>query len=94
LKVKDIKHISATTVGEVKAFLAQFPDDMPIKAHAEVDACSEEGYGWIGLGVEPKRTFVDHLYEVQADGSKLTYTEIDKRYEEAPIAEVTFSVDH
>ena len=52
MKIKDInkgKAKDCETVGDILDFLKNIPRNTPIKAHAEVDACQEEGYPFISL---------------------------------------------
>lgn len=54
MKMKDVKqpNLVPSTVGELRTFLSQFPDVMPICAMAQPDAISEEGYNWIFVDVQ------------------------------------------
>ena len=61
MKQKDVKIAglnqcfgSVDNVGELQDFLSQFPKNIKVRAFAEADACDENGYDWINVGVETK----------------------------------------
>lgn len=83
MKMGDIKPCNVsggfTTVGQIRDYLKQFPDKMPIRAHAEIDACQEEGHPFIGV----------HGDYDPVDGE---ITEAEEN--QLTVTHVVFSVDH
>ena len=67
MKIKDVRipeSMVACNVGELQDFLMQFPRATKLNVSAAPDACSEEGYGHIWLGVKPDFDDTDDSEEV------------------------------
>ena len=81
MKYRDLKNEGGTfeNVGQIMDFLSQFPRTTTIRANAEVDACREEGFEFIGFGVKVAN---EQECETMAD------------YADKDVTEVSISIDH